>query len=1066
MTGYFPPSPRAKPASRRIARSLLRFGPSLVSLSTLIWATHAGAQTSIDSGRTTPVATSTASPAGPSDINITANGSVQPPSGVAVTIDSNNSVTNSGTIQFQNVNGVTGVQALGGHTGNIVNNNAITVTEDTSSNDANGDGILDGPFATGANRIGIQVTGPAPFVGSISNAAGGVITVQGNNSYAISVETALQGTLSSIGTLSFTGAQGGAIRAQAIGGDVQIAGTVTSTGQGAQGITLGGDVAGGITVNGTVTSTGYRSTTRSIDPNVLKIMTPDELLQGGTALTVSGSVGRGLLIDSAPVADANNPDANGDGIPDASETGGNVSSFGQAPAVVIGSTNSATPITFGNVGTGANAYGMIVNGSILGSGVYDGVSATALQIGVPGGGAVNLGGGLHVTGTIQANAYANSATAINIGSGVTIPVIRNDGIISAVMSSDAAGAAATGIVIGPGSNVTTLLNSGAITANVAGQVANGAAVVDQSGSITEIENVGAIGAGRTLTDPTVPISGSNVALDLRANTTGVHLLQSTPAGATGVPSITGAVMFGSGSDRVEILGGSLLGDMSLGAGANALTVDGGATVAGALTAQGGTVALAVGTGSLSINSANTLNLTSLHLGATSQLIVTADPVAGTATALNVAGDATIDSGAKIGVRLSSILQNSATYTIIRADHLTAGSIDTSLLGSVPFLYTSSLQSDIGAGTVSVTLNRKTATDLNLPKNTAGEYEPLIQALNKDAGLESAFLAQTDRAGLVKLYNQMLPNYSGSIFQVVSASVAGFSRPIDERVDPVGGGFWVQETNVGLVGDSHADQPGYKAYSLGLVGGYELPAMSLGIFGLSFGGSSGQIYDEGASSKQNLTANILDGAGYWRTARGPFSADARLGADYLMVSSDRVASALGGDGLDVTRIATGHWHGIGVNARANAAYEIHIGDSLYVRPQVNIDYFRLEEGSYKEKGGGDAMNLAVDSRTSSTLSGFAGVALGAVMGEQKSWGPELLVGYRDVATEKLGATTAHFESGGDAFSLQGNQVGGSGVAAHLALKGENGAGGFALETGAEMRDDLAIYDLRLSAHFQF
>ena len=46
------------------------------------------------------------------------------------------------------------------------------------------------------------------------------------------------------------------------------------------------------------------------------------------------------------------------------------------------------------------------------------------------------------------------------------------------------------------------------------------------------------------------------------------------------------------------------------------------------------------------------------------------------------------------------------------------------------------------------------------------------------------------------------------------------------------------------------------------------------------------------------------------------------------------------------------------------------------------------------------------------------------------------------------------------------VSGQGVAAHLSLKGENGSGGFAVEGGAETRDGLSIYDLRLAGHIQF
>ena len=109
---------------------------------------------------------------------------------------------------------------------------------------------------------------------------------------------------------------------------------------------------------------------------------------------------------------------------------------------------------------------------------------------------------------------------------------------------------------------------------------------------------------------------------------------------------------------------------------------------------------------------------------------------------------------------------------------------------------------------------------------------------------------------------------------------------------------------------------------------------------------------------------------------------------------------------------------------------------------------------------------VQSRTSSRLSAFAGVAVGALYGAQHDWGPEALLGYKGVVSNDLGVTTARFVSGGDAFTLRANDVSGSGAAAHLSLKGENGSGAFAIEGGAETRDGLSIYDLRLAGHIQF
>jgi hypothetical protein len=1060
MTGYFSPhavptGPQTDPtrgfraaARRRSLGRILRFGPPLVSLSALIWAAPALAQTTVSSSTTTPLVTSKAG-----DITIAPGGVIAPPSGVAVTIDSNNNVTNSGLIKFRNLDNVTGIQALGGHAGTISNGATIQVDDDSQpTTDSNG--IPHGPFAKGTNRNGISVTGPGDFNGSIFNQTTGTISVKGDNSNGIFVGTNLTGTLSTAGGLNVTGNNSYGIRTTGnVSGDVTLSGTINGSGQGVQGVNLGGDVGGKVLIDGTLTTTGYRFTSRSTDPNFAKKLAQDDLLQGGATVTIGGSVAKGVLLNGA-VTDPTTGAVTG--------ATGTISSIASAPALVVGGAGN---IVLGNVGTGTDAFGLELKGTAIGNGVYDNMAANAVQLGIAGGGTVDTTGGVRVSGAVGATAFAADATALHLNSGVIAPLLRNDGQISAALGSDAQGVTARAIVIEAGANTPALQNASSITASVAGQKADAAAIIDRSGTLREIENIGTIRATRTLTDVTQPVSGHDVAMDLSVNTTGVHLLQDTPAGATAVPAITGSVSLGSGADRVEILAGTLTGDLNLGAGANTLDIENGSTVKGALTATGGTVGLTVGTGTLQVDNASQLKLTSLSLGAKSVTILTADPAAGLATKLDVAGNATIASGATIGLRLASVQQGAATYTLIRADHLDAGTIDSTLLGAVPFLYTSSLKTDALAGTVSATLALKTADQLALPATTSGAYQALIANIGKDKGLEGALLAQSGRPGLINLYNQLLPNHSGSLFNLVAASVTAFGRPIDDRQDPVGGGFWMQETNTGVFADGKADNPGYKGWSLGAVAGYEIPRTPLGILGVTFGASTNQVYPDNVDSAENLHATLLDAGLYWRMSSGGLSANARIAADYVRVTSDRVIEVLGGDGLAVSRTANGRWSAYAINARGQVSYEKHFGN-MYVRPLASVDYVRFAEGGYTETGGGPAMDVAVGSRTSSRFSALGGVAVGALYGPDHSWGPEALLGYKAVASEVLGVTTARFVGGGDAFTLRSDDISGSGAVAHLSLKGENGSGGFAIETGAEARDGLNIYDLRLTGHIQF
>ena len=1063
MTGYFSPNAaqdalaRAAGVSARrpVLASLLRYGPALVSVSALIWAAPALAQTTVSNGSTTPLVTSKAG-----DVTIASGGSLKPPSGAAVTIDSNNSVTNSGVIQFQNLNNVIGVLAHGGFAGTISNNGTIEV-DDTSTTTTDGNGVIHGPFANGSGRFGIQVIGPGVFTGDIDNSGAANITVKGDNSAAISVETALSGTLLSAGSISVAGTNVFGIHTTStVGNGVTLGGTLVAQGQNAQGVNLGGDVTGQVLINGTYSSTGYRYTTRSTDTNFLSHLAADDLLQSGPTITIGGNVTGGVLLNATTSTDTSG---------NVSSVAGSLSSIAAAPALVVGGANGKN-ITLGNVDVGAGAaagvepYGLSIKGTVVGNGVYDGVSSAGVQVGVAGGGTVDTTGGIHVSGAVSATAYAASATAFHM-SGVIAPDFRNDGSIQAVMNSDAASAAAQAVVIEAGSNVHALQNANVISATVSGEKADAVAIVDRSGSLVELENIGQISTARGLTATTTPVTGRSVAIDLSANTTGTHLLQDAPTGDTFVPSITGSVLLGSGGDRVEILAGSVTGNVDLGAGANSLTIDNGAAVRGNLDAAGGTIAMSIGTGSLQINDASQLKLTSLTLGSASSLIVTADPSAGQATSLNVAGAANIASGATIGVRLASVLSGSATYTLIQANQLNAGTVGAAQLGLTPFLYNTSLTTNAAAGTVSATLTRKTAAQLGLPTTSAGGYEPLIAVIAKDPGLEGALLSQTTQAGTISLYNQLLPNHSGALFNAIATSVAAFGRPLDDRQDPVGGGFWIQETNAGLFSDARSNDPGYKAWSFGAVAGYEVPRTPLGILGVTFGASTNEVYPDDRDSAADLHANLVDAGVYWRMTKGGFSANARVGVDYARISSDRVIEVLGGDGLAVTRSANGTWGAFGFNARGMASYEAHFGN-YYLRPQASLDYVRLTEGSYTEGGGGDVMDLSVAQRTSSRFSAFTGVAVGALYGPDRSWGPEALVGYKAVANEVLGVTTARFVGGGDPFTLRSDQISGSGAVVHLSVRGENGSGGFAVETGAEARDGLNIYDLRLTGHVQF
>ena len=198
----------------------------------------------ISTAITTPVATGTAN----DDIRISSTGSVKPTSGAAVTINSNDSVKNEGLIQITGSNGTTGILANTNLSGTINNTGTITLDEDFTPTDTDTDGDIDGPFAQGTGRFGIHVLGGGTFTGNVLNS--GAINIEGNQSAAIAIDSALAGSLTqSAGAIAVLGNDSVGIRAADVSGSVTLSnGSISVKGQNAIGVNLTGDIGGALVI--------------------------------------------------------------------------------------------------------------------------------------------------------------------------------------------------------------------------------------------------------------------------------------------------------------------------------------------------------------------------------------------------------------------------------------------------------------------------------------------------------------------------------------------------------------------------------------------------------------------------------------------------------------------------------------------------------------------------------------------------------------------------------------------------------------------------------------------------
>jgi hypothetical protein len=1089
-----------------------------VAIAPLMAAVGAEAQVVIENERTTPIVTSTAGNGAAADVQIKSGGNVKVASGAAVTVDSDNDVDidSGGSITMADAaDGATGVLVQGGNSSSVTIGGAVNITDSLDNDDykdTDKDGDLDGPFAAGTGRYGVRVTGAATLDGDVLVERTGAVRVEGNESYGLSLESDVSGSLTNLGSVSVLGDNSTAISVTGdVSEDVIVAGTVGATGGNATGVSLEGDVGGAVVIHSNVTTTGYRYTTpprpkpetgQVKDEDLyLEDLDADDLKQGGPAFVVAGDVAGGVLLGRGPeygeggiegdadddgvkngdedddgdgTKNRDDTDRDGDGIPDVSETTPSLTSIGGAPALLIGSQDRA--VTLGAVGTGDEAFALINRGGITGSGVYSGVESRALQIGVANGGAVNVEGGLRNEGTISSTALDADATAVWIGGQATLPSVVNTGSIQSIGSSEEA-VTATGVLIGQNANVSSLTNSGAINAGFTGHHGDAVGVRDLSGTLTEFTNSGAIIAVTAANpDDEIEMDGSAIAVDLSANTSGVTLRQfgvvdeDSEAADTdddGVPdsaepSMRGEIRLGSGADSVRIENGSVNGDISFGAGADSLSISGGASVVGAIRDADGLLDIDVSDGVLFATQTETVAISSLDVGADGTLLFNVDPTAGTSGGFDVSGAANVATGAGLGVRFASLLEGPERFTLLTAGELNVGELDQSLLeNNSPYLYVVEADVDQAAGELYIDARRRTAEEAELIAVEASAFDAVYEALGDSETLRNLFLTQTNREEFIDAYEQMLPDHSGGPLMSLSAGVDAVTRALTGRNASAAPGetsAWLQEINFYADKDK-TDSYGFRSEGFGVAGGVE-KGTTMGAFGITAAFTSSDIEDPEAEAEEILSANLLELGLYWRAQGQYWTTWARAAGGYASFNADR---SLVADGVYLNN--TSDWHGWTAAAAGGASYERHFG-RLNVRPEVYAEYFHLSEGARTEVGGGDGFDLDIDERDSHIFSAVAAMNMGYGFGRNGWIRPEVRIGYRQNLSVDAGETIARFASGGPDFILSPDAIEGGGPILGFRLNVGNELGMVSLTGDAELLEDYVRYSLLLRASFRF
>lgn len=1052
-----------------------------VAIAPLMAATGAMAEVVISTVRTTPITTSNASGTGTADdIRLAEGGGITLSSGTAVTVDSNHDFSTGGASSItmaQAADGATAVLVNAGVTSDISIGSTISITDTIESYpDTDNDGDIDGPWATGSDRYGIRYVAGAPVTGNLLVGALGSIGVEGNNSYAISIESGLIGNIQSQGAIRVFGDNSVAIRTQGVTGNISLLGSVTARGMNTSAVSVGGDVGGRLTLQGEINATGYRYT--SLGSEAFEAgLDADDRLQGGPAVIIAGSVAGGVVVDRPPTdTDAANTDEDGDGIVDATEGTGNINSYGSAPAIIVASTTQA--ITLGVVGTDDDNFGFINRGTITGQGIYEGITANAVVFGGNAGQTVTIEGGVRNQGTVAALASGASATAYHFGIGASTPRFVNVGTITGGVASEVA-ANATAIQIDAGASLPSFTNNGSILASAGGGVATVTAINDLSGTLVSITNTRSLQATLNTNAAGDPVTGSTTAINVAANTTGVTIVQegvaSTPSAldpdtdGDGVPDsvepiIVGDIRLGSGADLVDIRNGVVFGNIDFGLGADTLSITGGAIVRSALSDVGGDLTINVSNGILDARHANALDVTTLNVGADGNLIVSIDPTNSSSGGFNVSGVATLADGAGLGVRFTSLLTTPERFTLINAATLNYGALDLAAIeNNSPYLYMVAAGANVPAGQVFVDVRRRTAEEADFIAVEAAMFDSFYSTLG-GTGAESvrnAFLAQAGREDFINLYEQLLPDHAGGPLLSLSSGVDAVTRALTGRNASAAPGetsAWVQEINFYADKDK-TDTYGFRSEGFGVAGGIERGS-GLGAVGISLAFTSSDLQDPESEAEEVLSASLLELGLYWRAQGQYWTTWARAAAGYATFESER---RFVGAGLNLSNESD--WNGFTLAAAGGVSYERNFG-RFSIRPEAYAEFFSLSEEGHVETGGGDGFDLEIDDRDGHLFSATAAVNFGMSMGEDSWLRPEVRVGWRQNISVDPGETIARFRSGGPDFTLDGGSIEGGGPILGFRLNIGNELGMLSINADAEMIEDYIRYMLFLRASFRF
>ncbi|TNE57192.1 MAG: autotransporter outer membrane beta-barrel domain-containing protein [Alphaproteobacteria bacterium] len=909
-----------------------------------------------------PLATSTINAGAADNIILESTGIISAAGGVALTIDSGNTVTNGGQITVDDVDNSTVVLILGGLTGELDNNYLITTPADNVKN-----------LATG--KYGVRLMGPGDFTGDITNELGGTIRVGGANSYAVALETGLIGNFTNLGTIAANGDNNTAVW-------------------------VGADITGDFRNRGNISAQTLVYEDETDPDNILYFVTD-------TAVGIGASISGGFLNDGLTYQEAI------DDIEDPDRSFGTITSSGAVATVWISpELNAAAPadITLGPVTSKGDGQGFLNLGVISAAGQAT-QDATAVWIEGYFDGfttyTVDLSGGLRSDNTIKANASDADATALYIGANVIVPEIVNYGAITAAADGTEEIYSVTALKVATTPDSVDIVNYGAIAAQAYVESQSILAIQDVTGAISSITNTGTISAWELT--PNAQQSRSQIAgtaIDLTANTTGTLIVNEkrwlTEGADPDDPDddvysnarINGDILMGSGDDTFMFNSGRIDGDVSLGMGLDYFFLGAESIFNGFLISEYGTASADI-EGNLALNSAATVDLDTLTIADTSTITLNINPDALNAGFM-VGNLATLDPGVTFATNFESIITANTTYTIIGG----AGAID--LLGGLGSLV---LEETPYAYNIALVLNDdlvlqiapKTAEELGLNESLTTFYDPLREAMNINTNLTTSFHSIVEQREFERVLNGALPDDTNASFELGQLAFRNIAqsatdRPLLSAQRYRTGQFWATENGFTRTQDPSDTARGYSASGFQMAGGYEVTNGLFDQLGVGLALSSISSEPDGSESKpyKSWTTWLL---GYGVTSFDRLTLTGLYGYGMSENRSNRILTVQG------TRYkAEADWTGTMHGGYFEAKYRLG-ADDLYMDPYASITYLSLDEDAYQEKGDVGFILRGGEFSQTGTI-GEIGTVFGMeTQGKRMFYTTEFKIGYRDSSVDE-------------------------------------------------------------------